>query len=394
MQLSKAQMRQAWVSDKKKKRKQLLVVVGITLAVFLLCIGFRTVEYKDEKMFVPFEHYHSFILLIRLNIAKALGLPFYSQCMNAMDQMSLIKMLGALSRLKTTFMAFIAGAGLAVAGSVFQTIYKNPMASPNMLGATAGVQLGNIIMVTLYSYQALSLIALRYKYCYILTAVCVAGIILLGKISGDRKGNPSVMQMVMAGSVISQAISSVTMYYMYQLEDEDLQLYQAISMGTYIQNDAATMIVFFAAMGAGLIPMLLMRYRFNVTGIDDAEARVSGVNPAPYRLIGQICSVLMVTAATIHCGEAGMLTMVIPYVVRAVVGADFRRVFTMSIFGGGALMMFCRTISSVAILRDPNGNVLLDSMGLPMYLPATFIINICLTPIFMVILAKQRRAFD
>lgn len=394
MQLSRAQMRQAWDSDKKKKRRQMLLAIGITIVVFLICLSFRINTWDYDKIFVPLEHARIYTWRLGLCISKLFDTPFYQQYEKIVEIVGPISWVGAMQRVKITIMAFVAGAGLAVAGAIFQTIYRNPMASPNMLGATAGVQLGNIIMVTLYSTEALVMYALRYEYCYALTAVCVVVVISLGKISGDRKGNPSVMQMVMAGSVISQGISSIAMYYMYQLTEDDLQLYQEVSMGTYVQDGMVPLLVFFLAMGVGLIPMILMRYRLNVTGIDDAEARVSGVNPAPYRLMGQICGVLLMAAATIHFGEAGMLAMVIPYVARAVVGAEFRRVFVTSVLFGGSLMMICRTVSTLAVLRNSYGDVVLDSAGLPMYLPATFLINICLTPVFMVILAKQRRAFN
>lgn len=394
MQLSRAQMRQAWESDRRKKRKQMLLILGITVAVFLVCLGFRPNTWGYDGVFVPLEHARIYIYQIRFAISNLFDTPFHRQYEEIVDTIGFISWAGATTRLRVTIMSFVAGAGLAIAGAIFQTIYKNPMASPNILGATSGVQIGNIIMVTLYSSQATAMLGMRYKYCYILTAVCVAVVILLGKLSGDRKGNPSVMQMVMAGSIISQAISSVTMYYMYQLTEEDLQIYQQISMGTYTESDLFSFLVFLITMGCGLMPMLLMRYRLNVTGIDDAEARISGINPAPYRMMGQICGVLLMAAATIHFGEAGMLAMVIPYVVRAVVGADFRRVVVSSMLFGGTLMVICKTISTLAVLRNSYGDVVQDTSGQTLYFPAAFIINICLTPVFMMILAKQRRAFE
>lgn len=397
MQLHKAEIRCKWECDKKRKRKQMLCVVFFTVIVFMVCIGFRyhnLFQYKRIEVFAPFEHYHILWLRLRIFFSSLLNTPFHQQQEELKATFGIIEWGGCYTRLEVTLMAFFAGAGLAVAGAIFQTIYKNPMASPNILGSTAGVQLGNIIMVAFYSAAALDLVALRYKYCYGLTAVCVVVVIILGKLSGDRKGNPSVMQMVMAGSVISQGLHAIVIYYMYQLTEEDLELYQGISMGTYINTEWKSWMIFAIAMAAGMLPMLLLRYRMNVTGIDDAEARASGVNPAPYRFVGQICGVVMVTAAMIHCGEAGMLTMVIPYIARAAVGADFRRVFAYSALFGGCLMMICRTVSTVVILRDADGGMLVDFTGNPVVLPVTFIVNICLTPIFIIILAKQRRIFE
>jgi iron complex transport system permease protein len=375
MQISKQQVLEVWECDKRKERKGLLIAGTITLLIFVVNLCFRYNAYYFDKKFVPVEYFKSFVTAIRLLFDRSV------QSEALIEAIGSVEYYGALARLKITLMAFVSGAGLSVAGAIFQTIYKNPMASPNMLGATAGVKLGNIAMIVLYSTQALQLVTLRYQYCYGLTALCVVAILLLGKIAGDKSGHTSVMEMVMAGSVISQGLNVFTMYYMYQLEDEDLVLYQELSMGTYLQLDTLSLVLFFGIMAIALIPMLVLRYRFNVTAIDEVEARTVGVNPAPMKILGQVCAVLMVTASMIHCGDIGMLSMVVPYIVRAAVGADFKKVFTYSCLIGGSLMMLCRLLTSFVLISDEP-------------IPVTFIVNILITPVFLVIMAKQRRAFE
>lgn len=394
MKLEKTQLRQVWDSDRKKNRRRVLLAVILTAAVFLLCLGFKYEQFSRPGVFIPGRYYHSLITQFRIMVSGIFEGPYWHERETLIDAIGVFDYVGSIVRLEVTGMAAVSGAGLAVAGAIFQTVYKNPMASPNMLGATAGVQLGNILMVMLYSGEAVVLIVMRYKLCYTLTAVCVGGILILGKLAGDRTGNPSVLKMVMAGSIISQGLGTVAMYYMYHLADEDLLVYQQISMGTYIDTENISMIIFFIVMAVALLPMLILRYRFNVTGIDDAEARVSGVNPAPYRLAGQICGVLMVTAAMIHCGEAGMLSMVLPFIVRNKVGSDFRKVFVFSALSGASLMMICRTISTCVVIRNSAGDIVLDANLQPIAIPVTFIVNICLLPFFMVILARQRSAFE
>ncbi len=394
MKLEKAQLRRAWESDRKKARRKMLLAILLTGAIFLLCLGVKYEQFDLPGVFIPGRYYHSLLTRIGIALSGIVKGNYWHQREALIAAIGVFDYGGALSRLQVTGMAVAAGAGLAVAGAVFQTIYKNPMASPNMLGATAGVQLGNIIMVMMYSINATSLIVMRYKLCYGLTAICVCGVIILGKLAGDRTGNPSVLKMVMAGSIISQGLGTIAMYYMYQLADEDLLAYQQISMGTYIDTKNISLILFFILMAGSLIPMLLLRYRFNVTGIDDGEARAAGVNPAPYRLAGQICGVIMVTAAMIHCGEAGMLSMVIPFIVRSAVGSDFRKVFSYSALAGASLMMICRTASTSIALRNSVGDILIDANFQIVTLPVSFIVNICLLPFFMIILAKQRSAFE
>lgn len=377
MQLSKEQLRQIWQQDTRKARRRLLAALAVTAAVFLFCLCFRYNAYYYEDKFVPAGYAKSFVLAVRLLFSRLTGGVLYDQREQAIELIGSITYFGALARLRITLMSFVAGAGLAVAGAVFQTAYRNPMASPNILGASAGVRLGNVLVVLLYSAQAYEQISLRYKFCYGLTAVCVCLVLLLGRLAGGRKKNYSVMEMVMAGSIVSQVLSTITMYILYNLTEEDMLLYQEINMGTYLQTDGVSMAVFFIVMAVSVLPVLAIRYRFNAVGLDNLETAALGINTAPLRLVGQLCGVVMVTCAMIHCGEVGMITMVIPYMVRQAVGADFRNVCIYSVLCGGILLMLCRLATSFIYLLDAP-------------IPVTFLINLVLTPAFMVILSRQR----
>lgn len=381
MELSKQQVRQIWNEDNKKARRLLLLAVLITAVVFWLSLCVRYNAFYYRQKFMPAAYMKSLGTAVHLLIARIFHLPFYDTRDQVIASIGKTVYLGALARLKLTFMAFVTGAAVSVAGAIFQTIYRNPMASPNILGASAGVSMGNIIMIAVFSAKALELVMARYAVCYLVTGCCVAGVLILGRISGDRMGNPSVMNMVMAGSVISQVLNTFVMYFMYELEDDDLQIYQELNLGAYLNTDAASVIVFTVIMAGSLLPVLLLRYRFNVTAMDDSEARAAGINPRPYRFAGQICGVLMATAAMVHCGQIGMLGLVMPYLVRSVAGADFRKVCIYSILSGGTILMICRAVSAFTVIAG-------------IAVPVTFILNIALTPLFMVILVKNRGGFD
>lgn len=377
MVLSKNQIRQIWLEDKKLERKHLAMAVAAALAVFLFCLCFRYNAYYFEDKFVPLSYFKSLFLAARLSFARLFGTEAADGADVLIDGIGRVTYLGAIARLKLTLMSFVSGAGVALAGAVFQTAYKNPMASPNMLGATAGVSLGNVLVVMLYSAAAYENLMVRYRFCYGFTALCVGAILLLGKLAGDKKENYSVIEMVMVGSIISQVLRVFSMYIMYNLPDEDLLLYQEINMGINLDLDAVSLIIFFSVMLGSVLPVCLLSYRMNVMGMNRLETTALGVNAGPLRMTGQICGVLMMTCSMIHCGQVGMISMVIPYIVRRVTGADFRYVAVFSIFAGGILVMFCRLIASFVLIEGVE-------------LPITFIINLFLTPVFMVILARRR----
>lgn len=380
MELSRQQIWRIWQEDRRKSRRFLILALVLTAFLFWLnlCIRYNAFYYSEK--FVPGKYMQSLWTAFRLFIARIFHLPYYDMREQAIASIGRTLYLGAIARLKVTFMAFLTGAAVSVAGAVFQTVYRNPMASPNILGASAGVNVGNVVMVSVFSVKALELVTFRYIICYLVTGCCVAGVLLLGRLAGDRKGNPSVINMVMAGSVISQVLNTFVMYAMYELEDDDLLLYQELNLGVYLDLDAPSLMIFTVIMLGSLLPMLLLRYRFNIVALDASEARTIGMDPRPYRFAGQICGVLMVTAAMIHCGQVGMLGLVMPYFVRAVAGADFKKVFTYSALFGGSVLMICRAVSSFTVIAG-------------ITVPVTFLLNIALTPLFLIILVKNKDGF-
>ena len=378
MQLHKEELRRSWKADRSKERKRFWITLGIVFALFLLCLCFRSHAYDYEDQFCPVEYAKSYALAVRLLFGRIFDTPLWYQKDAAIAAVGSISFYGALAQLRLVLMTFIAGAAVSVSGAIFQTAYQNPMASPNIIGASAGVGLGNVVVVMLYSAACFEHILLRYKYCYGFTAICVILVLLLGKITGSKRENYSILNMIMAGSVISQMINVLTMYFMYNLEDEDLLIYELISLGTYIDTSALSMAIFLAVMALSLLPVLLMRYRFNAIGMDKAETTSLGISTKGLRLVGQLCGAVMVTCATIHCGQVGMISMVIPYILRRVVGSDFRRLAVYSILIGGGLLMMCRLATSFFLVA-----------GEP--LPVSFLIQLVLMPAFMVILARQRR---
>lgn len=378
MQIPKEALHLSWKAERSRQRRRFWITLAVVLALFLFCLCFRYHAYDYADKFCPEEYARSCWLAIRLLFARVFDTPLWYQREAAIAAVGgSLAYNGALAQLRLVLMSFVAGAAVSVSGAIFQTAYRNPMASPNIIGASAGVGLGNVVVVMLFSAACFDHILLRYEYCYGFSALCVILVLILARIAGSRRENYSILDMTMAGSVVSQIINVFTMYFMYNLEDEDLVLYQLISLGTYVDTSALSMAVFLAVMAISLLPVLLMRYRFNAIGMDKAETTSLGLSTRGLRLVGQLCGAVMVTCAMIHCGQVGMISLVIPYLLRRMVGSDFRHLVVYSALVGGALLMVCRLVTS-----------LFQIAGEP--LPVNFLIQLVLMPAFFVILARQR----
>ncbi len=362
--------------------KRTRIIFGIfgaaVIVLFLVSLCMKT---SEPGVIPPKETFTDLFTAFRLFVADHLHLDYSLHRQEIVTQLPHYRM--SLARLARTIMFAVSGMAVSLSGAIFQTIYRNPMASPNIIGATAGVQFGNVLMITMYGAAALYMPLTRYRYCYIAVAIITIGVLLMGRLAGGkaRKRTYSVIEMVMAGSIVSQAFQVVTQYMMYNLDDDALLTYQELNMGTVIRSDVVSMSIFGIAMVASILPMFLIRYRFNAAAMTPDEARLQGLENSRMKLWGQVCGCIMVTAAMIHVGDVGMLSMAIPYIARAIVGADFRKVCVCSMLMGATLMLLCRIVSSQIYLEGEE-------------LPVNFIISICVMPIFMVVLARQRRAFE
>lgn len=379
MWLSSEEVEGGRIKDRKRMRRLYLVFILVTAAVFLASLCCRVYQ---PGFIAPKQAFLYLSTSLRFSLSEWLGTSYSLDKKEILAGMDMMLYSGSVIRLKRTLLYCFAGMALALSGSIFQTIYKNPMASPNIIGATVGVNLGNVLVVIMLGGSGLAVsIATRYRFCYGFTAAIMCFVLVLGKLAGGRKSDFGVIEMVMAGSVVSQAFSVVSTYLMYCLEDEDLVTYQMMSLGTSVYTDALSMLLFAIMMAGSILPILLIRFRFNGAAMGRDEARLCGINSVPLRLWGQVCGVVMVTAALIHVGDVGMLTLALPHLARYFVGADFRRVSIFSMLMGAIVLMGCHIVSSQFYINSTE-------------IPVNFFISLCIMPVFMRVLMKQRRGFE
>lgn len=374
MVLTSEQLSKMYKEEKKKERRVFLWATLILFLIFLLSLCFRTAE----PGFIPKDMIHTFLVVIKNEVRKLLDLP------GMICDESIIRKnayyFELLSRLKNSLITVFAGMAVALSGAVFQTTFKNPLASPNMLGATSGVSLGNLILFMQYGAFSQSLHLTRYVYCYSFSIGILIVVFFFSKFVA-KDGKFSVIDMVLAGSIISQLINVFIIYCQFNMDEDILLLYQRVAMGTYVAVDNLSLVLFLSVTGISMLPILLMRYGINILSFGDEEAKMTGLRPGVIRFFAMAGASILVTCAVIHCGSMGVIAMVIPHLCRYIVGADFKKLAVMSMFFGGGIMLFCRMASSVIYLN-----------GEP--LPINFIISVVATPAFIIIVMKQRRGFE
>ena len=206
---------------------------------------------------------------------------------------------------------------------------------------------------------------------------------MAGRLSGRRMGGFSVEGTIIAGMMISQLGGVFLQYYQIQLmEDETglLELYQMLVGGDILYQDKVSMIVFLVCTFLTLIPMALVRFRFNAVAFDDMEMKAMGVSNGRLRALGLVLGSLMATVALIHCGDVGFLCMVIPFMCRERLQTEYGEVAYLSAITGGIVSMAVRTILNMTA-----------DFGLP--IPASVITTLVLLPLFVVTLIRRGSVF-
>lgn len=191
-------------------------------------------------------------------------------------------------RLPRTAMAVLAGAGLGLAGSVYQMIFKNPLASPDIIGVAGGANLGAAAAIVLFSSSGILPIAAGAFWGGFIAVLCV---MLLTRITG--RGSTALY--VLAGIVINAVSKSCIMALKYFADPEnELAAMEYWEMGTFGNVTQSKVLSILPLFLVGFVGLLLLRRQVELMALGDNECRALGVRLAPLRIVVLLLSTLLV----------------------------------------------------------------------------------------------------
>ena len=263
-------------------------------------------------------------------------------------------------RLPRVILSVLVGACLAAAGGAYQGVFQNPMASPDILGASAGAGFGAALAILLGASSAW--ITMGAFTASLLTVALVFTVSRHAK--GDR-----VLGLILAGVMISSLFQSGTSF-LKLVADPNNQLPQITYwlMGSLSGAKWSDIGFVLIPMLAGLIPLLLLRWQFNVITMGDDDARAMGVNPQRIRLLIVICSTLVTASAVSVSGMIGWVGLVIPHMMRRIIGNDYRFLMPASMLGGGIFLLIVDNVSRNATTSGIPIGILTAFIGAPFFL--------------------------
>ena len=263
-------------------------------------------------------------------------------------------------RLPRVVLSVLVGCCLAAAGASYQGVFQNPMASPDILGASAGAGFGAALAILLGASSTVITVGAF--------AASLLTVALVFTVSRHAKGD-RVLGLVLAGIMVSSLFQSGTSF-LKLVADPNNQLPQITYwlMGSLSGAKWSDILFVLLPMLAGLVPLLALRWQLNVITMGDDEARAMGVNASRVRLWIVICSTLVTASAVSVSGMIGWVGLVIPHMMRRLVGSDYRFLMPASMLGGGIFLLIVDNVSrNVTTAGIPIG-ILTAFIGAPFFL--------------------------
>ena len=263
-------------------------------------------------------------------------------------------------RLPRVAAAALVGAALAVSGAAYQGMFRNPMVSPDILGASTGAGFGAAVAILLGAgYFGISAAA----FCCGLLAVAAAWLV-----SRLSKANQAVA-LILAGMMISSLFSAGTSFV--KLVADTQQQLPAITywlMGSLSSIKDKDVVFLAIPVALGMIPLFFLRWRMNLLTVGEEEAQSMGVNTRRLRGAVIVCTTLLTSASVAVSGMIGWVGLVIPHFCRMLFGYDYRRLIPAGALFGAAFLLAVDDIARLVTTGELPLGILTAFVGAPLFL--------------------------
>ena len=262
-------------------------------------------------------------------------------------------------RLPRVAAAALVGAALAVSGAAYQGMFRNPMVSPDILGASTGAGFGAAVAILLGAgYFGISAAA----FCCGLLAVAAAWLV-----SRLSKADQAVA-LILAGMMISSLFSAGTSFV--KLVADTQQQLPAITywlMGSLSSIKDKDVVFLAIPVALGMIPLFFLRWRMNLLTLGEEEAQSVGVNTRRLRGAVIVCATLLTSASVAVSGMIGWVGLVIPHFCRMLFGYDYRRLIPAGALFGAAFLLAVDDIARLVTTGELPLGILTAFVGAPLF---------------------------
>lgn len=263
-------------------------------------------------------------------------------------------------RLPRVAAAALIGAALAVAGVSYQGMFRNPMVSPDILGASTGAGFGAALAILLGAgYFGISMSA------FVFGLLAVAAAYLVSCMSRTNQ----TIALILAGMMVSSLFSAGTSYL--KLVADTQQQLPAITywlMGSLSSIKPRDVLFLVIPVTIGLVPLWILSWRMNLLTLGEEEARSMGVNTRLLRFTVILCATLLTASSVAVSGMIGWVGLVIPHFCRMLFGYDYRRLIPAAALFGASFLIIVDDIARLATAGEIPLGILTAFVGAPIFL--------------------------
>lgn len=244
------------------------------------------------------------------------------------------------ARIPRTIFGILAGAALGVSGALMQSVTRNPVADPGILGVNTGASLFVVIGIAYLNISSgIKLIGLSFAGA-LLTAFFVYGIASVGY------GGASSIKLALAGAAVSTALGSVVNTIMLPDSQvmKEFRFWQVGSISGATWSDVELLLPFFII---GILIAIILAAPLNALALGDEMAISLGVKVGWVRLFTALSGVLLCASVTALAGPIGFVGLMLPHMIRQIFDNDLRIIIPMSAIGGAGLLTFSDVLGRV-----------------------------------------------
>ena len=264
-------------------------------------------------------------------------------------------------RLPRVVAAAMIGGALAISGTAYQGLFRNPMVSPDILGASTGASFGAALALLL-SLGNMPVRAAAFAGGLAAVFITYAAARYIGRESSQ------VLLLVLCGMIVSALFQAFVSAIKYTADpDSKLPEITYWLMGSIAKVTWSDLRVFAIPFVLGVVPLLALRWRFNILAFGDEEAESLGVNAAALRLVSIVCATLLTASCVAISGVIGWVGLIMPHVVRFIAGPDNRIVVPLSVILGGAFLIAVDTACRSLMPSEIPLGILTSIIGAPLF---------------------------
>ena len=272
-------------------------------------------------------------------VTQKLQLPFFQNVQVTKEQLAVIWYI----RLPRMLVGMLVGGALGASGAVMQGIFSNPLADPGLIGISAGAATGAVLSIALGTATTNMFAMPAFAFCGSICAVCLTVFLAM------RNGKIPVMTLLLAGVAVGMLLGAITSGVLTFMNEQKLQQYLFWMVGGLDYRRWEHVYLAAGPVLSGICIMLLLARHLNILVLGETEAKAVGMPVVKFRM--GLLFVAAMTTATSVCvsGNIGFVGLVIPHMMRMLLGPDHRVLLPASALGGAIFLVFCDSLGRIVM---------------------------------------------